>query len=699
MKANVAYLAVFGALVGSLSAGAATTPTTRTNASQIRALTQDEAAQKFPVQLRGVVVDEGIGGCVIHDGTAGIYLAGAPELIQPLRRRDLVTVEGVTDPGGFAPIVAVSKLVKVGHGEIPKPLAVTFEQLVVGQADGQWVEVSGIVRSCEPVSRATGSRTALELATGGGRLDVRGELDLPSGSLVDAEVRVRGVCFNQHNSSRQLVLPVLHIPTGVEITVTKPAPAAPFAEPLTSVSQLLRFAADGNYGHRIHATGVVTFDDVGELFWLRDGNHGLRVQSRQQLRLQPGDAVEVVGFPIRGDNSPMLEDANFRPLAITASPAPAPLTNKLQALEHDADLVQLSATLKDIRHALDSATLALDWMDGTNRESVLADVQLVENAQLPTDWQVGSRVRVTGIANITRLKGYAITGVVQPQSQSLQIHLRTFADLQLLQAPPWWTPRKISLLAAAIAVTSLLVASAVVAAARRRVREQKARRALAEAEFAAILHERNRIAREIHDTLAQGLGAISMQLELVKHTPAPDTAATHLATAHRLVRSSLADARASIWNMRSQVLETGDLATALADILHQLTDGTEVKGEFKTVGTPRRLSPLLENNFLRIGQEAITNATKHAAAKTISVTLDFSGKQTRLTIGDDGVGFDASRPPKSAGGFGLVGLRERAAEISADLQLASASGHGTTVTLTRPDEGNTMVPLHSSPRP
>ena len=164
----------------------------------------------------------------------------------------------------------------------------------------------------------------------------------------------------------------------------------------------------------------------------------------------------------------------------------------------------------------------------------------------------------------------------------------------------------------------------------------------------------------------------------------PSTARAPLDEARDPARSSLADARNSIWNMRSQVLETGDLATALRGILKHLTDGRGIAAKVRVKGQARRLAPVTENNLLRIGQEAITNAASHARASEIGVLLEFEPQQLRLSVTDDGCGFDPAQPPLSEGGFGIVGMRERAAELHASLQVLSKPGQGTVVSLCLP---------------
>jgi signal transduction histidine kinase len=109
-----------------------------------------------------------------------------------------------------------------------------------------------------------------------------------------------------------------------------------------------------------------------------------------------------------------------------------------------------------------------------------------------------------------------------------------------------------------------------------------------------------------------------------------------------------------------------------------------VKTSLDVTGRPRRLAPVIENNLLRAGQEAITNATKHAQAGSIAVKLEFGEKHLQLVVQDDGRGFDASQPPASVNGFGLVGLRERATELRGELHLRSAPGQGTEIILNVP---------------
>ncbi len=218
-----------------------------TNAAQIHNLPQADAAKRLPAKLRGVVVGEaepGGRGFALQDGSGGIYLETTPATVATLHPGDLIEAEGVSDPGNFAPFLAAASVRKIGTAELPPPRRVTFEDMTYGKVDAQWVEVSGIVRFCERSPNDT-RKCRIELATGGGRLIVRWNVPSFKTPLVDAEVRLRGVCYYLVNRSRQLLSPMLAIPHDVPVIIEVPPPANPFDVPVRSVGSLLRFAGEG----------------------------------------------------------------------------------------------------------------------------------------------------------------------------------------------------------------------------------------------------------------------------------------------------------------------------------------------------------------------------------------------------------------------------------------------------------------------
>ena len=204
-------------------------------------------------------------------------------------------------------------------------------------------------------------------------------------------------------------------------------------------------------------------------------------------------------------------------------------------------------------------------------------------------------------------------------------------------------------------------------------------------QFRAVLDERNRIAREIHDNLAQDILGISVQLELVARMmpAAAEVAKGHLDRARILVRNSMTEARRYVWDLRSQELQKKDLPAALRDTTKRLTAESEVEAVVEVAGPLRALPIEVETNLLRIGQEAINNAVKHAHANRIDVALNFDTRSVRLSVRDDGRGFDPNGQIAD-GHFGLIGMRERAEQIGGVLTVDSASARGTQIAVDVP---------------
>jgi signal transduction histidine kinase/ligand-binding sensor domain-containing protein len=211
---------------------------------------------------------------------------------------------------------------------------------------------------------------------------------------------------------------------------------------------------------------------------------------------------------------------------------------------------------------------------------------------------------------------------------------------------------------------------------------QRLRLNRAEREFNAVLGERNRIAREIHDTLAQGYVGISVQLELLAELlrmSKVDAAQKHLDRTREYVREGLADARQSIWALRSQDAGEATLPVKLRRMVEG-AQSAELDAEFSIFGAYRPLPPGTEQEILRIAQEAIHNVKKHAGAKRLSAQLEYGPQEIALDVRDDGRGFQIEEV-LLPGHYGLMGMRERAASINGTLEVASEPGAGTNLRL------------------
>jgi signal transduction histidine kinase len=212
--------------------------------------------------------------------------------------------------------------------------------------------------------------------------------------------------------------------------------------------------------------------------------------------------------------------------------------------------------------------------------------------------------------------------------------------------------------------------------------------------FAFVLEERARLAREIHDTLAQGFVGISSQLDAVAISlnGRMDLARRHLELARKMARHSLTEARRSMMDLRASALEGQGLAAALSNAARQWTAGSAVKVEMEIAGANRELPEEMEQHLLRIAQEAVTNTVKHSHARQVRIRLALEPRRLSLLVADDGQGFDPVEAFSDGGGhFGLLGMRERAERLGGVLQLESEPGQGTRLTVT--------VPLAGKPEP
>jgi signal transduction histidine kinase len=207
-----------------------------------------------------------------------------------------------------------------------------------------------------------------------------------------------------------------------------------------------------------------------------------------------------------------------------------------------------------------------------------------------------------------------------------------------------------------------------------------------EARFAAVLDERTRLAREIHDTLLQGFTGVALQLlAATGRVTAPPEVIPTLRDLVTLAQKTLEDARRAVWDMRSPSVDGGDFAATLRSTAEESLQGTGLMLEFGSEGLPRRLDPEVAAAVLRVVQEAIANTVKHAQARRVRVGLVYGAREVRLTVDDDGRGFAVEPDFHTYGGhWGLLGMRERTSQIRAKLSVRSTPGQGTEIVLLAP---------------
>ena len=599
----------------------------------------------------------------IQDETAGIYVEGSvsPRFTHVLGQ--YVEIDGVTGPGKFAPVIREVKLCVVDHRALPKAQLFPFSQLANGQQDSQWAQVRGIVRSASIDRTSWHEPTlALRVASEGGEFNVRIPIDHEQdfSSWVDSEVLIEGVCGSLYNVDRQLTGILFYVPRLRFVKVEAPAKEVP-------VSALLRFSPGMETRHRVRVRGVVEYQHTGSDLFLQVQDKGLRVLSPQSTPLSVGDLVDVLGFPAMGGSMPILENAVFHRLSHGKEPVPVKLEFGNPWEQFDSALVTTNAKLLSRQVQPDGLLLMLQSGEMVFEATLPNDS--VSNFSIPLD----SEVRVTGICLVR-------TGGLWRTPESLHLLLRSPQDMIVLRVPSWWNLRH-TLWLLAITVGILLAVTAWVVLLGKRLREQIyiTRQKL---KHSAVLEERNRIARELHDTLEQELAGITMQLDLATDCfqQAPRVAQRALEAARDMSRHSMIEARRSVWDLRCQLLEHGDLVSAIPQVVEALVSREHGKVNVAITGTPVRLPVQKEMNLLRIAQEAVANAVKHGCAQQVNIDLLYTPASVLLKVRDDGCGFSSTEVAR-AGHFGLLDMRERAHTMGSQLNIESEVGRGTCISL------------------
>lgn len=651
-------------------------------AAEIQALSGEEAARQREVRLRGVVTftwHTETSEFTLQDATGGVLFPAVP-LPRDCSVGAEVEVEGRTMAGGFGPVVQPEVIRVLGRAALPEPAAVTYEQLLAPQIHWQRVEIEGVVRGQRVYPDLGLDWLALEIATGGSRLTVHVTHEITGHpELIDARVRVRGVVLHASDPQQQAFIPMLCAGSMADIELLDPAREDPFDQPVAPLSHLLRSAESGGSGHRVRVRGAVTCVRKDGAFFLQDATRGIEVFSRQLPTPMTGEAVDVVGFPEPGRFSPVMRDADWQLLPARAS-AGAIAVSVAQALRHDGRLVTLEAKLLDTLAGPDGIILNME--EGERRFSAHLPIRRDAPEKLPLD--AGGILRLTGVCSVR--VGNWESFVTYRQPAGFQMLLRSPADITVVHAAPFWTPTRVAwlLLGCGLALAGAL--TLLWSLSRKRLRAAHQAREAARVQFFAIFNERSRLAREIHDTQAQGLAAIATQVEAINcHLESvSEPIRRHLGILRELARESLAEARRSVWNLRSQSLEERGLAGSLEHLGKQLTDASAIDFTLSLEGTPRVLPVDTENNLLRIFQEALSNAVRHSGARHIGAKLHYGSREVHLQVDDDGWGFDPAAVVTTTqqGGFGLAGMRDRAEALHAEMAISSSHGKGTTVEIT-----------------
>lgn len=653
-----------------------------TRAIDIRTLPYEQSLEKLPVDLTATVgFVESSTTVFVQDDTAGTHLHFKPGR-NDLHVGDQVRLRGTTTAGLYFPGVDVTELQVLGHGAAPTAAPASYEDLATGRFHYQRVVVEGLGRTLTPLDE---NRSLLRLAMGSRVIEVR--VDSPPESapaVIDARLRVTALAAGGINDRRQLVFPYLRVTDWNDVLITQPA-TPPESLPVTSVATFLRFGAADEPHHRVRIRGTVlaAFDD-GRVF-LRDAtppppprekpkdespkppqSPSVAIHLGTAVNLTPGHLAEITGFPIMAGFSASLADAQV----LSTEPAESATASAVSLTEfqngsHDADLVQITtpAVLNDFFRTNDGHELRFTSA-GTSIRAFLV------NAPPPT-LEIGSACRLTGICLIESStdKGFRS----QPERASLL--LRSIADVQVLSAAPFWTAKKL-IIAIAILVGIILLTLFWITQQRRHITRLERRIA-----HQATLDERQRIAREFHDTLEQELAGLSLRLDAATTRPLEDKARNLLETSRSLVSRIQSEARNLVSDLRDTEHVT-TLAEALQTLASRAPESIVITADVHPVPF---IPPHAAHHLRMIAQEAVTNALKHAQASEITLHLSSTPSLLTLRVSDNGRGFDPNAETHGKPGhFGCIGIRERCLKIGASADWHSQRGQGTVLTIALP---------------
>ena len=649
-----------------------------TTLAEVRAVPHEAAeSQRYPVLIEGTVIFfqkrsdnlDKAEGLILHDGTAGCHIAASlpfPER-DKIRPGTRLRVRGVTRGASYFPDIVEAKLEILHQGKLPEPRRVTAKELFANSIDSDWIEVEALVVGVAPGGLGFTLVVEIDGLTFLAELPKVDDAAVRAEALMQKRVLLRGIVGSITSRERQLTDRYFFVPSFDQLIPIEGNPEAGKV-PLRTITSLLQSDHERKDEVRVH--GVITQLGPGG-FFLRDETGSTFVQSAMGTTYPPGSEVEVQGFAVVAPFRSTLRAARVlllgkgeRPPPSSFDPAGGP------RFDLHAERVVTECEFLAYREGLEE--VVLQCRAGSSYFLARSPRSTLQERNL----QAGDQIRLTGIYTVTTTRPMPRT----KWADGFRLNLSGDASIEVLRPTPWMTPERVQA-ALAILGAILIAIFAWNWLLRKRVAAQAAT-IRNQVKQGLVKDERQRIARELHDTLEQDLTGLSMQLgNLTTSLDDREKSQNRLTLARNMLKHCRAETRASISDLRSPSLLKKSLPEAIQEILPPVAEGSEFR--FIVEGTPRKLPATTTNHLVRIAREAVINARRHAKPTWIEVSLHYETDEIRLEIIDDGSGFDPKqRPP--AGHFGITGMRERANKIFAELEIESSPSIGTKVQLRLP---------------
>lgn len=426
----------------------------------------------------------------------------------------------------------------------------------------------------------------------------------------------------------------------------------PASQPIGSLS--LNHSADS--GH-VSIRGIVTI--VRPVMYVQDSTGAILLKpDSSAASVRVGDEVEAQGVLSNDNVTPDMSDASVQLLWPDSPILPIVVTPfELAAGRNSGRFVETDGILLSQSNTADRSLL-LKMENDTQEFYVFVDHR--DSAALNLHFRAGSRLRLRGIAT----SDSSFTNNLVP----FAILVPSLGNVQVIGPPPWWTP---------IHIVTVLILLAVLAGAAHLTLSR-----LQHWRHEVVLRERERIALEIHDTLAQSFAGIAFQLQAMRADAAQsEPIRKQLEVALSMVRRSHNEAKRSVTTIERAIDCGSSIAESLKQVAERLSDGRSLEIHSSSEGPVRRIPKTIAETMFRVGQEAIYNSIRHSGASRIDINLDIQRDAAQLVVKDNGAGFRAG---SDNSGFGLRGMSRRAASVSGHLEISSSPNSGTSVLLRAP---------------
>lgn len=684
-----------------------------TNAADVRMLSQAEALTRIPVKLRGVITWVGGESVVIQDHSAGVYAHQGDQLrvgegkdggslFDSLATGTVLEIDGVTDAGGFAPIVRISSMVPRGTQALPTPQPMIRSWFFGGSHDAQRIEVRGVVQGFR--IHAEGVTLLMNANPGRFRAFTRNFGTLDPASLMDAEVKIVGVQLGGLNARGEAPVPRIEFINMDDLVIEKPPGHDPFDAPKLERGGIGQFRAIPLNAHRLRIEGVVTYVGPDNLVYVQMANLGIRIRTREHANLQVGDRIEASGFTdenpvVCGIVEAVVRKTGAREMIRAVEIEPEEIIQRNAALvtlkadrnqeDFDGTLVRFKGRLVEI---VDTGATQPRLVLETKSSVVFA---LVPGNELEALGKLanGSTLSVTGIVQQFYEDEAGVNGYMAPTR--LEILLRDRNDIAVIRNAPFWSAKRLYWLTGALLLVLALGALWIKQLRRVVVRQERLwERTMrvhrdSELELKGAREERYRLAADLHDGLQQHLTGATYRLEaalmqLGEQAPEIDEQFSAARAALERTRTGLRECLLGLRSVEEGPAEFSDLLRHASDKMEHWPKGAL---EIFSKGDAFPLSRHVMGTLLLFMQEAVANAYRHGAATHVEVRLDYLPESLVMHVIDDGAGFEPSLAlGSSVGHFGVESMRHRLRWLGGSMEIQSHPGEGTHITARLPRE-------------